>query len=159
MVEETAVDAVVVGLDTGLTYERLTLACEAVAAHKAALVALHRNRLYTDAAGRTAPSVGTIVAAIEYATEAEATVIGKPSPDYFRQALDELALTPEDVLVVSDDPLSDLAGAKRLGMRAAFVLSGKYKDGAVADRVPLAQRPDVTVARIGELLSAGAVRF
>lgn len=157
VVEQSTVEAVVVGLDTDLTYERLRLGCEAIRRHQAAFIALHRNRVYTDAAGRVAPSVGAIVAALEYATGVEPTVLGKPSPEYYRQALDELGLEPADVLVVSDDPFSDLAGAKRLGMRAAFVLSGKYDRAEVVESLPAAERPDVIVPRIGELPTAGAL--
>ncbi|MFQ5807647.1 MAG: HAD-IIA family hydrolase [Phycisphaerae bacterium] len=157
--DETEVDAVVVGLDTGLTYERLRLACDAIVGHKAAFLALHRNRLYTDAAGRLSPSVGPTVAAIECATQTEPVVTGKPSPDYFRRALDEIRVSPADVLVVSDDPFSDLAGAKRMGMQAALVLSGKYRDGHVVQSIPATQRPDVIVPRIGELLTTGLVQL
>ena len=159
VVDDPRVDAVVVGLHTELTYEHLQFACDAIISHQAAFLTLHRNRLYVDAAGRSAPSVGPITAAIEYATQAEATVIGKPSPDYFQQALDALGLAPGDVLIVSDDPLTDLAGGKRMGMRAAFTLSGKYRDENVLEQIPPTERPDVTVPRIGDLLTTGAVAF
>jgi ribonucleotide monophosphatase NagD (HAD superfamily) len=68
-------------------------------------------------------------------------------------------LSPTRVLVVSDDPFSDLAGAKRLGMRAALVLSGKYRDAEVVAAIPAAQRPDVIVGRIGDLLTTGNLRL
>ena len=103
--------------------------------------------------GYVAPSVGALAAAIEYATQSEPVVIGKPSPAYFQQALDELNVPAPDVLVVSDDPLSDLAGAKRLGMRAAFVLSGKYRDPAVLATIPPDEQPDLMANRIGDLLT------
>ncbi len=159
VVDASDVEAVVVALDTGLTYERLRLACDAIVSHHAAFLALHRNRLYTDAAGRVSPSVGAIVAAVEYATQTKPVVLGKPSCDYYQQALDEMGLPPADVLVVSDDPFSDLAGAKRMGMRTAFVLSGKYRDAGVVERIPVAERPDVTVPRIGDLLATGGLQF
>ena len=158
VMDAAEVDAVIVGLDTELTYERLRLACDAVARNRAALIALHRNRVYTDAQGRCSPSVGAIVEAISYATDVEPTVIGKPSPAYFRQALDEIGVAPESVMVVSDDPLSDLAGAKRMGLMAAFVLSGKYPDAEVVERVPPAERADVIVGRIGDLLTEGKIQ-
>jgi len=154
VVDTSDADAVIVGLDTELTYQRLSLACDAVSRCNAELIALHRNRLFTDSQGRRAPSVGAIVEAIAYATQAEPTLIGKPSPVYFQQALDDIALPPESVLVVSDDPFSDLAGARRMGMRAALVLSGKYTDRAVLDSIPAAERPDVIVDAIDGLLTA-----
>ncbi len=157
VVDGSEVDAVVVGLDTDLTYERLRLACDAVSRKGASLIALHRNRLFVDAQGRCSPSVGAVVEAIHYATQVEPTLIGKPSPTYFQQALDDLALPPESVMVVSDDPLSDLAGAKRMGMQAAFVLSGKYRERSVIDTIPASQRPDVVTETIGELLTTGAL--
>ena len=153
-VDDSDVDAVVVGLDRELTYAKLQKACEAVGSRNAAFLALHHNRHYTDADGRLAPSVGAIAAAIEYVTQTDATVIGKPSPLYFQQALDDIGAPPADVLVVSDDPFSDLAGAKRMGMQTAFVLSGKYHDGDVVESIPPAERPDVIVPRIGNLLTS-----
>ncbi|MCK4342995.1 MAG: HAD-IIA family hydrolase [Phycisphaerae bacterium] len=159
VVDEHEVDAVLVGLDTAFTYERLQLACDAVLSHGAALLALHHNRIYVNAAGRPAPSVGPIVAAIEYATQAEAVVIGKPSRDYYQQALDALGVPPRDVLIVSDDPLTDLVGAKRMGLYAAFVLSGKYADEGVLEQIPANERPDLTVPRLGDLLTLGQVTF
>ncbi len=159
VVDDADVDAVVVGLDTDLTYQRLQLAVEAIVRRRAAFLALHHNRLYDDVAGRPAPSVGAIAAAVEYATHTDALVIGKPSPQYFQQALDDLRLPLGDVLVVSDDPLSDLAGAKRLGMRAAFVLSGKYRDEAVLERLPPAERPDAVVERVADLLTRGHIQL
>ena len=157
--DDSEVDAVVVGLDRELTYGKLQMACKAVSSHQAELLALHHNRHYTDADGRNAPSVGAIAAAIEYVTQTGATVIGKPSPLYFQQALDEIGVPPADVLVVSDDPFSDLAGAKRMSMQAAFVLSGKYPDADVVESIAPAERPDVTVARIGDLLGCGKVEL
>lgn len=155
--DSSDVDAVVVGLDTELTYDRLRLACDAVSRHGARLIALHRNRLYTDDQGRCSPSVGAIVEAIVFATGADPIVIGKPSRDYYQQALDAVAVPPEAVLVVSDDPFSDLAGAKRMGMQAAFVLSGKYPDRAVAEQIATPERPDIIVERIGDLLTGGTL--
>ena len=160
--DDADVDAVVVGLDTDLTYQRLQMAVEAILRRRANFLALHHNRIYDDTAGRPAPSVGSIAASLEYATQTEAVVIGKPSPRYFQQALDDLqatlgdaagGLAVDNVLVVSDDPLSDLAGARRMGMRAAFVLSGKYRDDSVLAQLPQPERPDLTVPRIGDLLT------
>jgi HAD superfamily hydrolase (TIGR01458 family) len=151
--EDSEVDAVIVGLHTALTFADLVLACEAVSRHGAALIALHRNRIFEDARGRRCPSVGAIVEAIRYATQVEPVLIGKPSPTYFRQALDDMAVAAASVMVVSDDPYSDLAGAKHLGMQAAFVLSGKYRDPAVIETIPEDQRPDVTVKAIGDLVA------
>jgi len=158
-VEDSRVDAVVVGLDTQLTYERLRLACEAILDRQARFVALHRNRLFPDDQGRRSPSVGPIVAAICEATRVEPVVVGKPSPEFYGLALADLDLRPERVLVVSDDPFSDLIGARRLGMKAALVMSGKYTDPGVIREIDPREQPDVIVAGIADLLTCEAVEF
>ncbi len=162
--DKTVAQAVVVGLDTDLTYERLRLACDAVSRHGAVLIALHRNRLFVDSQGRCSPSVGAIVEAIAYATQVEPVLIGKPSPTYFQQALDDIARSVgdsafpvESVMVVSDDPLSDLDGAKRMGMRTAFVLCGKYPDRSVLDSIPQERQPDIVAGQMDDLLTCGAI--
>ena len=158
VVHESAVDAVIVGLDTELTYERLCLACDAIGRKRAAFLALHRNRVYTDALGRLAPSVGAIVEAIVYATQIEPVCIGKPSADYFLEALAGIQAPRNEVLVVSDDPLSDLVGAKQMGMRTAFVLTGKYTDRTVLEQLPAAERPDVVIDTLLDLFTTGVVQ-
>ena len=52
-----------------------------------------------------------------------------------------------------------LAGAKRLGMYAALVLSGKYREASVVASIPEAERPDLTVARVGDLLASDQFEF
>ena len=157
VVHESTVDAVIVGLDTELTYDRLRLACDAVGRRRAAFLALHRNRVYTDAFGRLAPSVGAIVEAIVYATQVQPICIGKPSTDYFLEALAGIQAPRSEVLVVSDDPLTDLVGAKQMGMRTAFALTGKYADRGVLEQLPAEHRPDVVIDNLLELFTNGVI--
>jgi putative hydrolase of the HAD superfamily len=42
----------------------------------------------------------------------------KPSPEAYRPALEALAVAPEEAVHVGDNPRTDVAGAKDLGMRA-----------------------------------------
>lgn len=158
-VDGGGIDAVVVGLDTELTYARLQAACDAVVSQQAALLTLHHNRLYLDANGRPAPSVGAITSAIEHATQIEAEVLGKPSPEYFQPALDELGVPTDQVLVVSDDPLTDLTGARRMGMKTAFVLSGKYDNEFVLTKIPEKDRPDLVAPTLADLYRQKTITF
>lgn len=45
----------------------------------------------------------------------------KPDPGIFLHALSGLGIAPEDAVYVGDDPLDDLAGARRAGLRAIDV--------------------------------------
>ena len=50
----------------------------------------------------------------------------KPDPRIFRDALEAMGLsTPEQVMFIGDNPLADIDGAKRFGMKAAWVRRGR----------------------------------
>ena len=50
----------------------------------------------------------------------------KPDPRIFRDALEATGLTrPEQVMFVGDNPVADIDGAKRFGMKAAWVRRGR----------------------------------
>ena len=42
-----------------------------------------------------------------------------------------------------------------MGMQAALVLSGKYRDPSIIDSIPESERPDLVVESIGDLLEDG----
>jgi FMN phosphatase YigB (HAD superfamily) len=52
-------------------------------------------------------------------------VLGKPSPEFFRLALDAAGVAPARALVVGDDLGVDVAGAHAAGLRAVLVRTGK----------------------------------
>ena len=53
--------------------------------------------------------------------------LGKPSPEYFQAATKEFNLPNAQILLISDDPFTDLEGAHELGFKTAFIETGKYK--------------------------------
>lgn len=50
--------------------------------------------------------------------------VEKPEPEIFRIALERLGAAPEETVHVGDDPLDDVAGAKRAGIRPVFLDRG-----------------------------------
>ena len=154
--------AVVIG-DGGddLSYRNLDVAFRAVR-RGAELVAMHRNPWWLTSRGETIDS-GAWVAGLEFASGRRAVLCGKPSPVVFRQAVAALAedvghprLRRWDVVMVGDDPSSDIAGAKRVGLRGALVLTGKV-DAAAADvarQGPNGTRPDVVAPSLADLVAA-----
>jgi HAD superfamily hydrolase (TIGR01458 family) len=68
---------------------------------------------------------GGFVRLLEYAAAVQATVLGKPSPEFFRLALDTAAVATAKALVVGDDLGADVAGAHAVGLRAVLVRTGK----------------------------------
>jgi HAD superfamily hydrolase (TIGR01458 family) len=92
----------------------------------ARLVAMHRNRWWLTPAGPTIDA-GAYVVGLEYAAGVTATVVGKPTREFFVRSLDDLGVGPyADLLMVGDDLDLDSASAMGLGLRAAHVLTGRH---------------------------------
>ena len=96
----------------------------------AELYCLHKNRWWQTRRGALLDA-GAFVAGLEYAAQTEAIVLGKPSPAYFEAALEAVDADAQHAWMVGDDVESDIAGAKRLGMRTILVRTGKFRPDAV----------------------------
>ena len=142
--EDYKVDAVIVGRDKDITYEKLKIATSALVLNGAKLFSFHMNRLILDVDGLVGPSVGAIAMALSYAGNRSITSFGKPSKIYFQKAFKLLGINdPERIYMVSDDPFTDLAEGKRVtGFKTVFVLSGKYKGVDVINEIEPNLRPD-----------------
>jgi HAD superfamily hydrolase (TIGR01450 family) len=144
--------AVVVGGHDRFDYTELRAATTAVLAG-AQLFATGRDTVFPTSDG-PAPATGAILAAVETATGAKATVIGKPEPYVFEVACDALAPC-ERVAVVGDHLVSDVAGAKRAGLAAILVLSGATTEDEIASA---AIQPDLVVPSLAALRVGGSER-
>jgi len=71
----------------------------------------------------------------------------KPNPEFMWAAASELRVASECCLVVGDNIMADIGGARAAGMRSAWV----SRDGAAAP--PGAARPDWTVKSLAEVLA------
>ncbi|MCP4327821.1 MAG: TIGR01458 family HAD-type hydrolase [Alphaproteobacteria bacterium] len=140
--------AVILGdLYKGFTWDLLNRAYGFLEAG-ARLIALHKNR-YTRRDGEgLSLDLGPFVAALEYASGQDATVVGKPSKTFFEMALRELNLGVDEAVMVGDDLESDIGGAKHAGLRAIQVRTGKFTDG---DEKRTDIRPDYRIDSIRDL--------
>ncbi len=138
--------AVVVGdAAEGFTFAAMNAAFRALMGG-ARFLALARNRSFLDADGELSIDAGAFVAALEYATGRAATVLGKPSPDFFAAALAGLGCSAEEAVMVGDDVEADVAGAQAAGMTGVLVRTGKYRPG---DEDSVSPPPDAVVGDIG----------
>jgi HAD superfamily hydrolase (TIGR01458 family) len=96
----------------------------------AELYCLHRNRWWQTKHGPLLDA-GMFVAGLEYAADAQATVLGKPSSAYFEAALEALDVDPPQAWIVGDDIEADIRGGQMHGMRTVLVRTGKFRPDAV----------------------------
>jgi HAD superfamily hydrolase (TIGR01458 family) len=113
----------------------------------AELYCLHKNRWWQTADGPRLDA-GAFVAGLEYASGTEATVLGKPSPEYFAAALEAIDADPELAWMVGDDVEGDIRGAQRHGMRTVLVRTGKFRPDEVEQSGVL---PDGILSSVAQL--------
>lgn len=101
----------------------------------APLLALGRNRYFQDRDGLSLDA-GPFVAALEYAAEVKAELLGKPAPALFAAALRATACPPAAAAMIGDDVDSDVNGALAAGLRGILVRTGKYRTGDEARLTP-----------------------
>jgi HAD superfamily hydrolase (TIGR01450 family) len=144
----TEADLVVVAGHDEFGFDELRAATQAVLAG-AEMIAANRDRTFPSNDGMR-PGTGAIVAALEYATERTATIVGKPEPSIFHTALDRLG--DGRTLVVGDRLDADLAGAAAAGLDGAIVLSGvttREQADAATDPTPIAIAEDLHELLLG----------
>ena len=96
------------------------------------------------------PGSGAMVSAFEAATGRKATVIGKPEDAMFETVLSTLRVSCDDVLMVGDRIVTDVAFASRHGARSVLVLSG-VDTREDADRAEERDRPTYVLPSLVEV--------
>lgn len=67
---------------------------------------------------------GAILAALEAATGVSPTIVGKPEPIMYRQAMAKLGSSLDETVAIGDKLETDILGAVRTGIRSLMVLTG-----------------------------------
>jgi HAD superfamily hydrolase (TIGR01450 family) len=113
-------DAVVVGLDRAISYERIDRAARAIRAGSA-FVATNVDTTYPTPTG-LAPGAGTMVAAIAAASGVDPVDCGKPTARFASLIVDMIG--PGPVVMVGDRPETDIALGVAYGWTTILVLTG-----------------------------------
>lgn len=103
---EKDVEAVVVGLDRQLTYEKLAIAARAIL-NGAELIGTNPDTLLPTSDGFV-PSNGGQVKYLEYATSTDATFIGKPSKIIMECAMNQFSYSKDEIVMVGDNYDTDI---------------------------------------------------
>jgi len=90
------------------------------------LVALHKGRYFQTKNGLTLDS-GAFVAALEFATQTKALVVGKPEVAFFELATQGLNCKAHQIAMVGDDLINDIGGAQKMTYQTFLVKTGKFR--------------------------------
>ena len=150
---ESEPDAVVVGFDTSLSYERLCLAGWWID-RGLPYLATHPDLVCPTDDPTISLDCGSICAALHAATgRSPDAVFGKPDPAMLTEIAGQQSIGVSDLVVVGDRLMTDMAMANRAGALAVLVLTGEASVEDVAALGPEDEgRPDLVVADLDELL-------
>ena len=95
---------------------------------------------------------------LAFATSVSYEVVGKPSENFYKEALEHIqkqdaTLRFHDITIISDDVKGDLTGAALFGMQTIFVLSGKFRDAQeILPFLSESEKPDFVYQDMQELM-------
>lgn len=141
------VQAVLVGLDREVTWDKLSEASYAI--EEGAIFIGTNGDLSLPTERGFAPGAGAILRALEVTTGISPTIVGKPDPLLFQEALSSIGIDPEHTLVVGDRLETDILGGVRAGMQTALVLTGA---STIDDLHASSVQPDLIFPDLLELL-------
>jgi 4-nitrophenyl phosphatase len=145
-ISEEEAEFVVAGMDRQLTYEKLRVATLLIRGG-AKFIGSNPDKTFPSEEG-IVPGTGTILAALETATDVAPFVVGKPETAIFDLALARMGVGKEGTAILGDRLETDILGGQRAGLSTIFVLSG------VTTRQELAQssiQPDFVFESVKEL--------
>jgi len=111
----------------------------------AGFIATNKNRYFKDSDGLSLDA-GGFVKCLEYASEKKAKILGKPNCEFFSLAIKDMNLEKNEVIMVGDDIISDILGAKSCFLKTVLVRSGKFKESDL-----LKAKPDFLIDSIKDL--------
>jgi len=110
------------------------------------LIALGMTR-YWQAEDGLRLDVAPFIKALEYASNRQALIMGKPDVNFFHAAIEKLGLSASDMLMIGDDINGDIAAAQQSGLTAWLVRTGKFR----LEDLQLDIHPDRVISSVVEL--------
>lgn len=122
IVDEEKADAVVIGLDREINYEKLAKACLAVR-NGATFISTNGDIALPSERGLL-PGNGSLTSVISVSTQVEPIFIGKPHSIIVEQALAELGTSKAETLMVGDNYDTDIMAGINAGLDTLLVHTG-----------------------------------
>lgn len=143
------IDAVVVGFDTELTYDKLCDTCELVSLGLP-FIATNMDRACPTSFGFI-PDCGAICETIYFATNRRPKFIGKPDPLMVELVMEKFGYSKEQTVVIGDRLYTDIATGVNTGVSSICVLTGEAK---LADCNDGEVKPEFVFPSVKELWEA-----
>ncbi len=144
-------DAVVVGGDYSLTYDKLKFASLHIQ-QGAEFIGTNPDLVYPTDEGLV-PECGMTLVALETATLVKPIIMGKPNHFMFELGMHKMGVQPQETAMLGDRLETDIQGAKNAGMRSILVETGVDKREAILSK---GIQPDLVVSDLCELISIWA---
>lgn len=145
---DTDPQAVIVGYDTTLSYDRLCRAAYWISQNKLFL-ATNPDRVCPTDQPTVLPDCGAICRMLTHATHRQPdAVLGKPNPRMLQGVMKRHNVKASHLAVVGDRLYTDVAMAHAVGATGILVLSGETTREQSAEARPA---PDLIVENVGEL--------
>ena len=116
------VQLVVASMDREVTYEKLKQATLLIRGG-ARFIATNLDPTNPSEEGLL-PGTGSMIAALETASETKPKAIGKPEPTMYELAMEQMGADPQTTAAIGDRVDTDILGGKRAGLTTICVLSG-----------------------------------
>ncbi len=123
---EKSFSHVVVGMDIRFNYLKLKKAIWLIL-NGAGFLGTNPDPLFVGD-GILSPGTGSLLAAIERSTGVSPTIIGKPERYIYEETLKKLSCDPSETFMIGDSLITDILGARRMGIESALVLGGFSKE-------------------------------
>jgi len=148
VIDDLEPEAIILGdLYKEFSWEKLNKAFQIILEANPLIIALHKNR-YCKRENKLGLDLGPFVAALEYATSKKSVLIGKPEKNFFNLAIEDIKLKNEEVLMIGDDIIADIGGAKNILLKTIQVKTGKFQK---KDETNLYLQPDYRIDSISRL--------
>ncbi|MER8758097.1 HAD-IIA family hydrolase [Mesorhizobium sp. M0976] len=136
---------VVMGLDREITYEKLTIAVDAIL-KGAVLIGTNPDLLLPTPTGFE-PGAGACLTAVSTAARVKPIIVGKPEVHMIEAALSRLGTDRASTLMIGDQIPTDIQAGKRAGLCSVLVTTGvpPFDD-------PSLLAPDFTVSSLKQIL-------
>lgn len=147
-----ACDAIVVSNPSNprASQQRAWEALQILRRKSTALVGMCADRVFPSHRGLEFGS-GALTEMLAYASGITPQYCGKPEPVFFQELCQKLQVAPDRCILLGDNLDSDIAGAKKVGMASALLLTG-ITDRPTAAAAPHDRHPDFILDSLAQLI-------